>query len=341
MKDMIIIDGLTVKKGDKGFAFLEVKDKFGYVTELPTGIINGIEVGPVLLVTAGLHGCEYDGIEAATRLYKELSTDALHGGLVIITCMNLPSLRMRTPFVVPLDNRNLNYSFPGRQNGSAAEVIAYTIQTNFLPVADYMIDCHGGDIGEAFLPITMAVQTDDEKVSLRSKELAGWFGLDYSYYDDARAGAHASDPPGPRFDGSWLFEANKAGIPAIASEAGCDGQCKEQDVLIHMKGVRNVMRHLRMISDAIEKIGLNVRTSYFRSMFVVKAFSPGIFYPRVKLGSRIANGDILAELRDLKGDLIEEVKAPDNGVVFQVNTRRFVNSGERLYLAFGLQSEDK
>ena len=49
----------------------------GIDLDIPIVLINGAETGPVLCVTAGIHGAEYASIEAAVRLGQELDPGSL------------------------------------------------------------------------------------------------------------------------------------------------------------------------------------------------------------------------------------------------------------------------
>jgi hypothetical protein len=323
-KEVIKILHLEAKVGEKVFGFVDVRDHFGTISPLPTGLINGTEEGPTLLVTAGVHACEYAGIEGVIRFYRETGPRGLKGNVIVITCMNLPALRLRTPFLVPFDNKNLNRVFPGHPDGSPAEVIAHTVMKEFLPKANYVVDCHCGDIGEKLFPMTICNQTNDEEVSKKGRGLANAFGLDYSYCRNVTKGG----------DGNWITEANKAGVPAIVAEAGYDGLYEEGDIAIHLRGLKNVLKYLDMIPGKIERESDRTETTYIRSLFIVKTNSTGMFHPKVEIRTKISIGQVLAEIKDIKGDVIEEIKSPENGILLTIMTKRVVNCGDSVMNAF-------
>jgi hypothetical protein len=325
-KEAMRILNLEAKGGEKVFGFVDVKDTFGTISQLPVGIINGTEDGPTLLITGGVHACEYAGIEGVIRLYQQTGPKGLKGNVIVITCMNLPALRLRMPFLVPFDNKNLNRSFPGSPNGSPAEVIAHVVMKEFLPKANYVVDCHCGDVGEKLFAMTISNQTNSEEVSKKSKELAYASGLDYSYYSNATKGG----------DGNWITEANKAGVPAIVAEAGYDGLYEERDIEIHLKLLRNIMKHLGMIPGKIERESDRTETTYISSLFMVRTNTTGIFHPKIEIRTKISKGQVLAEIKDLKGDVSEEVKSPDNGILLTIMTKRVVNCGDSVMNAFKL-----
>jgi hypothetical protein len=323
-KNSIRIENLEAQVGEKIFGFVDVQDSLGTISQLPVGIVNGTEEGPTLLITAGVHACEYPGIEGVIRVYRETKPKGLKGILIAITCMNLSALRMRTPYFVPFDSKDLNRSFPGSATGSPAEVIAHVVMKEFLPKVDYLVDCHGGDIGEKLFPMTIYNKTDDERISEECKELANAFGLDYCWCSDVRS----------EDDDKFISKANKAGVPSILAEAGSDGRYEEIDIETHVRGVKNVMKYLGMILGEIERESDKPRTTYYESIIAIKSGATGIFNSLVEPREKISRGQIAAEIKNLKGDVIEQVRSEEEGLLLMTYTKRIVNSGDKLFLLF-------
>jgi predicted deacylase len=99
-----------------------------------------------------------------------------------------------------------------------------------------------------------------------------------------------------------------------------------------LRGLKNVMKHLGMIPGTIERESGQTQTTYFRSIFQIRAECTGIFEPRVETRAKISTGQSIAEIKDLKGDTIEQVISTEEGLVLQIVTKRFVNNGDRLFL---------
>jgi uncharacterized protein len=104
--------------------------------EHPCFEARGASDGPRLALIAGVHGCEYSSIAAATRFMRSLDTGALSGSIVCVPIVSLESFRRRSPFVVPVDGKNLNRSFPGDPSGSYTDALAWAIRTELLEPAD-------------------------------------------------------------------------------------------------------------------------------------------------------------------------------------------------------------
>ena len=91
--------------------------------------------GPVVLMTGGTHGDEFEGPAALIRLIDDLQIDSLAGQVIIIPALNAPALGASAR-VSPLDGINLNRAFPGDASGSVTEQIACYVETALLPIAD-------------------------------------------------------------------------------------------------------------------------------------------------------------------------------------------------------------
>jgi predicted deacylase len=163
-------------------------------------------------------------------------------------------------------------------------------------------------------------------------KLAQAFGLDYAFYDDATSQVDTgSGPTLTTFEGSWVTAANKAGVPAICSEAGCDGRYEESDIAIHVRGLKNIMEHLGMIPGTTERKFERDRTIYFRSIVTITTEYTGIFYSLVTVGQDLSLDQPVAIIKDLKGDEIGRVSSPTAGVVLTILTKRFVNTADSLF----------
>ena len=102
--------------GQKTIALLRDRD-----LSLPVTTIHGNRPGPRVLLTAGIHGCEYCSIQAAIELAAELDQDVVAGRLTIVHLANASGFSERLSEIVAEDGKNLNRVFPGRDDGSQAE----------------------------------------------------------------------------------------------------------------------------------------------------------------------------------------------------------------------------
>jgi uncharacterized protein len=125
-------------------------------------------------VIAGVHGAEYTCTAAVREFARALDPAWVHGRITAVPVANLLSFWERSPFVVPLDEKNLNRNFPGDPAGTFTEVLAHRITEAFIRPTDYLLDLHAGDLSEALEPSALH---DESPVEEQSRRLAHANGL--------------------------------------------------------------------------------------------------------------------------------------------------------------------
>ena len=255
--------------------------------------------GPHLTVIAGVHGTEYTSIAAARELLAELRPAQLSGTVTVAPLINLPAFWARTPFVVPLDGNNLNRSFPGDARGSAAERIAAAVTEELIKGSDYVIDLHAGDLPEALEPF---VFYDASPVERQARELALAYGLGHMV-------RQSSD--GRTVTGSTSAAAADLGIPSFTAESGECGILARDAVERHLRGLRNVLRQLRLLPGDAVAFDRPVEHDGWIWMRTTDA---GWWQPAVATGTLVAEGDLLGTVSPVVGGTPTRITAPATGV---------------------------
>lgn len=114
-KSAFTIAGLTAVPGERASAVLDLT-LAGTPTKMPLFVLNGAQDGPTVVVTAGIHGAEYVGIEAAIRLATQTDPSQLKGQLVVAPISSMTAFAKRAIYIAPPDGKNLNRSFPGQSD---------------------------------------------------------------------------------------------------------------------------------------------------------------------------------------------------------------------------------
>jgi uncharacterized protein len=255
--------------------------------------------GPHLTVIAGVHGTEYTSIAAARELLAELRPAQLSGTVTVAPLINLPAFWARTPFVVPLDGNNLNRSFPGDARGSAAERIAAAVTEELIKGSDYVIDLHAGDLPEALEPF---VFYDASPVERQARDLALAYGLGHMV-------RQSSD--GRTVAGSTSAAAADLGIPSFTAESGECGILARDAVDRHLRGLRNVLRQLRLLPGDAVAFDRPVEHDGWIWMAATDA---GWWQPAVATGTLVAEGDLLGTVSPIVGGTPTRITAPAAGV---------------------------
>jgi hypothetical protein len=258
------------------------RSAYGWIAIPIIVIKNG--TGPTVLLTAGNHGDEYEGQLTLMKLCRELEPEAMRGRIIILPAVNYPAALagLRTS---PIDDLNLNRSFPGDPNGRPTAAIAHYVESELLAMADYAVDLHSGGSSLMYIPSALTIAVEDEKRAARQLEMLREFAAPLGY---------VAWPGGE--DRTMLAAANRAGVTAIGTELGGSGTASVQSVAIAERGVRRVLKHVGSLPDA--DVGEDPAPT--RIMEVCTSdyyvYSPdyGLWEPLADLGDDVQSGQAAA-----------------------------------------------
>ncbi len=313
MSGELKVAGLAVAPGHRA-AHAQKVSLAGREIELPLFAINGKNDGPTLVVTAGVHGAEYAGIAAALHLGQTLTPAGLNGKVVVVPVVNVPGFRARSIYVCPLDGKNLNRVFPGQPDGTASEQLAYWLFENVVRQASYYVDLHGGDLIEDLQPYANYYVSGNGVVDDKSREMAMRYGI-------------PTVKPAGSSKGSAYICAAAIGIPSILVESGGQGLWPPEAVARHTDGLARVMRYLRM-TEGPEPAEKPVRL--FAASAGPRSEQDGFYYPKVKPGDAVRQGQDLGMITDFEGRILQSVTAPIDGEVMYVVSSLAINKGDPL-----------
>lgn len=312
---------LKVEPGQVVSGFLEVPPAEDPATRIPLTVINGLKPGKVLGVVAGIHPYEYPPILASYRLKKLVDPASLSGTLILVHIAHLPSFQKRTIYYNPYDWKNLNRVFPGDPSGSQSQRIAAVLTKEVVERVDALIDCHCGDGNEALIPYTYWMISGNKEVDETSRQMALAFGIDHIIIDQTRE-ANLKESKYL----SWTAILRK--IPSITTEMGYLGRVEEEAVAANVAGVLNVMKQLRMLPGEARLLSDPVWIDKYE---VIYSKHSGLFYPRVKMGYHVREGQVIGHVEDYLGNWLEEVKAPFTGMILYIINTPPCNAGEPLF----------
>ena len=85
----LIIADTEVLRGTRVTIDLELPKLYNTPTKLPIRIIRGKKDGPIVFVSAAIHGDELNGIEIIRRLRKLSILNKLKGTLILVPIVNV------------------------------------------------------------------------------------------------------------------------------------------------------------------------------------------------------------------------------------------------------------
>ena len=301
--------GREVLAGRSGTAELPVPRLVtGTQITLPVRILHGSHDGPVLWVSAAIHGDEIAGIEVIRRVTNRLDARRLSGTILFVPIVNVHGFLTGDRYLP--DRRDLNRSFPGSAQGSLAGRIASAFMREIVARCDIGIDLHTGSDHRTNLA-QIRGNLDDQ----RTRELARAFGAPLVLHAGLR-------------DGSLRAAATDAGATVLLFEGGEAWRFDEDSISVGTNGTLRVLSHLGMI-EAGETPEPAAPVESRRSSWV-RARRSGIASMAVSLGQEVRKGQYLAVIHDSLGKRLSRASAPFDGIVVGMTQHPLVHQGDAL-----------
>ncbi len=313
------IDIPNLPRNKKQTGWIDVAQRpDGGVWRLPYLSVAGQQDGPTLVVSAGVHGDEYEGVEAIPRIYDQLDPETMSGTLFMIPVCNVPAYESITRSS-PIDHLNLARTFPGDANGSITQRIARTLHDQVLPPADFYIDLHSG--GMAYnIPTLIGYIHDNGPLGQQSVAGARAFGAPVLW-------GH----PMPLAPGRTLSSAVDQNVPCLYTEAPGGGFARSDDVDCFYDGVLNVAKMLDIIDGEPQPRPMTHHLVGDGNIDqAILAPTGGYFRAEVDLLDEVTSGQCLGTIKDLFGKVITEIRANTDGIVIMLRRMHSVQVGDGL-----------
>lgn len=273
-------------------------------------VIHGRLKGPVIFVSAGIHGDEVIGVEIVRRLLRTPNLAKLHGTLIVVPIVNAFGFLNQSRYLP--DRRDLNRMFPGSTGGSLASRLARLFMTEVVSRSDLGIDLHSAAIHRTNLP-----QIRISPNNPRTAALAEVFGAPVVLESPLR-------------DGSLRGSAKAIGKDILLYEAGEGLRFDEMSIRAGVAGILRVLHHERMISaKGVTKP--KSKPQYCTSSKWLRAPLGGLLRTFRADGDVVAEGDVMGAVSDPFGEVEKEIIAPFNGIVVGRAVLPIVNEGDAVF----------
>ena len=286
------------------------------VIPIPIGMVSADGGGPTVLLTAGNHGDEYEGIVILQRLFRDLDPSRIRGRIIIMPSLNLPAVRVyqRTS---PLDGANMNRSFGAQDISGPTQEIAQFVEEQLIARADYAIDLHSGGKMCEFSPCGYIYAGGGRKRLQDKLNAAHQFGAKYTVVVEGS-------------QGSLSAAGERAGVIMLSAELG-GGRIRRENIEIGYKGTVNTLAGWGLIGHAPEE----TKTIFLRSGSASSSvMSPvgGVFEPLTDVGQQITAGDTVGRIYPLDAldQSVVTVNTQGNGVIIGQRTQACVQRGDFL-----------
>lgn len=307
------IAGNRIEPGERKRFEIPVATLFDYTQmSIPVEVINGKKLGPVMFVSAAIHGDELIGVEIVKRLLARKELKKISGILICIPIVNPFGYNNNTRYLP--DRRDLNRSFPGSPDGSLAARMAHTFLTEIVYKCEYGIDIHSGAMHRTNFPQIRLDLANQEEV-----KLANVFGAPVILQSPQRVG-------------TLRQAAGAKGIKTLLYEGGEALRFDDYAINVAVHGILNVMREIKMIKQEDDEDELPTKAVMVaRSSHWIRAQNSGSLRTAKKLGAFVQQGDLLGVISDPFGHRKFGVYASKAGIIIGAVTMPLVNRGNALF----------
>lgn len=303
------LDISLVPPGQINRYWLEIiTDGMGVPVHIPVIIARGKKAGKTIGITAAVHGNELNGIPVIQRLFRELDASAISGTIVGVLVVNVPSfLSKKRRFS---DGTDLNHIMPGQENGNVSNVYSWRLVQKLIKQFDYLIDLHtasNGRINSYYIRADMEQPVVKKMALLQNPQII------------------VHNPPN---DGTLRGTAEELGIPAITLEVGDPNLFQKGMIRDGLTGIHNILCELNITNgeqEQAETPAIICKKSYW-----IYTNNGGLLTVHPKVTQMVKKGELIATLRNIFGDIIEEYQAPEDGIVIGKSTNPVNQTGGRI-----------
>lgn len=325
-KKVFELEGISAAPGTLVKGFIKVGEFFdNSPVNMPVMILNGAGEGPTLLMQSAVHGNEVVGTEAIKRVMPSLDPKKVNGTIIGIPVVNIPAYLENSRVNMmesPAGDNDLSGMIRkgGGGQGPQSQSIANILHEKVFPRAEYVIDLHSSAPGSYNYPRAIVIGDHiDIPKALRDKCRALGVACNFEF---------VFKPAKPAWTGMYfapgsMFE-TKYGIPALILETGAAPTTDDVESLVY--GIDNVLKHLKMIPGEPAKKNKQI---YIDRLVAFRSQHGGMFRLIVKMGGSVKKGDVIGEVTNLFNDVVETIRATEEGIVIKVATSALMATGVR------------
>ncbi len=281
----------------------------GNETLVPVLVLRAPKPGPIVGITAVVHGNELNGISVIHELIESVNAEQLlRGTLVAVPIMNIPGyLNHQRAFE---DGQDLNRIMPGKPDGNCGQLYAHRFLQRIASHFHYLIDLHTASFGRVNSLYVRADMTRSETAAL------------------ARLISPQIIVHNTGGDGTFRAAMAEMGVHAVTVEVGDPQRFQHGLVQEAQLGIQGVLEYLEMVSSRqadAPRPCIECGSSYW--LYTDRG---GVLEVYPELAASIAEGEVIGRLRNVWGDLVREYVAPQAGVCVGKSNNPAARAGSRI-----------
>jgi uncharacterized protein len=278
---------------------------------MPIKVVHGKESGPCLLIFSAVKGDELNGLEIVNRLIESIKPSEIKGTLITVPVLNILGL------IDPSRAHNhtsLEGSFPGLENGSYSERLAYIFTREILSKADTCIELRTGSLNHDILP-----QIYCDLNNAEAKHLAQSFNAPVITNVSAETN-------------SLRKTIEQLAIPALIYQAGEAMRFNEPAIKLGVSGIHHIMNTMNMLHDSEYGEKGAFKSIFSQDQDWIRAHRSGVLLSKVELGQKIDKGQRIGLINDpFSADNAEIVQAEQEGIVVGINCNPLIHEGQTIF----------
>ena len=326
MTETLITSEVDFDVTGKQTGFLRVphsvhRSAYGWLPVPVVTIQNGD--GPTILLISGVHGDEYEGQIALARLARELVPERIDGRIIVLTMANFPAAQagLRTS---PIDQGNLNRSFPGAAQGSPTAMVAHFIEEVLMPIADYAVDLHSGGSSLYYLPTLLRGRGHTPDEAARLEVLQAAFDLPYAWVFRGGGGPASTAR-------TTMGAANRKGVLSVMAELGGGGSVTPDILHRTERGLRRVLHALDILPDYRPDAARGTRELHAKGS--IYAYHSGVIEPLKDLGQAVSRDETVGLIHhpETPWEAADPVSSPLDGIILCKRALGRVERGDAVF----------
>jgi predicted deacylase len=295
-----------LKLGRHHFYFQASTNNTGTPIYIPVLVLKGVKPGKRLLLTAGVHGDELNGIRVIQELVDGISYEKLSGTIIAIPGLNQPGLHANSRYFTMSSGggsqSDLNRLFPGTEKGgNAASLYVRQIWKHIIKGrVDLSVDLHTQTQGTIYPLFVFADFKDAD-----AKKMATLLAPDIIKNDAGEKGT---------LETSLM----RLGIPSVTLEVGAPKRFQHGLIKRAVQGIQNILYSYHMLKGQPQRatkaaiIGNDYKNIYARK--------GGVAVLHKRLLDPVRKGELVATQYDLFGVKIMDYFSPVSGHVLSLAT---------------------
>ncbi|KAI8393809.1 uncharacterized protein BYT42DRAFT_19392 [Radiomyces spectabilis] len=312
VRDRLVIEDFAPKTTNTVWIKMMTQG-LGEWIRVPVIVLRGEEDGPVVGITAAVHGNELNGVPCIHRVVSEIDVQKLKGTVVAVPCVNVAGyLKFRREFA---DGRDLNRMFPGKEDGFASQVYCYQLMHKIIAQLQYLVDLHTASFGRVNSYYVRADMNDPASAMLAKLQ-------------QPQIVLHNSGQ-----DGTLRSAASARGIKAITVEIGNPQLFQNQYVQWAFQGVMHLLDYLHMYP--LENAGKDMmigpaNTLLCSSGFWIYTKVGGVLEVYPGVNTIVSKGDLIGRIKNMFGNVVDEYFSPCTGIVIGRSSNPVAMAGDRI-----------